>query len=76
MSGISSVREHEHERPRRSLLLRFLPVVWLALSAVWVVVVIVTDRPAWPLAIWIAITIVPVTATERRQRRRADRSPN
>jgi hypothetical protein len=53
---------------RRSIQLRILPFAWLALSASWAVVVFVTDRPAWPLAIWVAGTLGPLAAVERRHR--------
>jgi hypothetical protein len=43
-----------------------LPLVWLATSAIWAAVVLATEYPAWPLAIWIAATIGPLTAIERR----------
>jgi len=40
--------------------------VWLVSSAIWAVVIIVTDQLAWPLALWIAMTVGPITALERR----------
>lgn len=43
----------------RSHSLGALPWLWLAMSLLWLVVVIVTDQPAWPLALWIATTIGP-----------------
>jgi hypothetical protein len=36
------------------------------MSAIWAVVIIATDHPAWPLAIWIAATVGPLTAVGRR----------
>lgn len=47
---------------------RLVPFAWLALSAAWAGVVLVTERPAWPLAIWIAITVGPLTALDGRRR--------
>jgi hypothetical protein len=38
------------------------------MSAMWAVVILVTDALAWPLAIWIATTVGPLTAIERRHR--------
>jgi hypothetical protein len=57
---------------RRSTLRRVLPWAWLALSAVWAAVVVVTDSSAWPLALWIATTIGPLIALERRAREEPD----
>jgi hypothetical protein len=56
------------EPDRRSTLLRALPFAWLALSAAWAAVIFVTDQMAWPLALWIATTVGPLTAIERRRR--------
>lgn len=38
-----------------------LPWLWLAMSLAWAVVIFVTDQLAWPLALWIATTVGPVT---------------
>lgn len=38
-----------------------LPWLWLAMSMLWAVVIIVTDQLAWPLALWIATTVGPLT---------------
>ncbi len=51
---------------RRAQLLNALPWLWLGLSAVWAVVIIVTDQVAWPLALWIATTVGPLTALKTR----------
>ncbi len=44
---------------------RAVPWLWLALSALWAVVIIVTDLAAWPLALWIATTLGPLTYLQR-----------
>ena len=44
---------------------RAVPWLWLALSALWAVVIIVTDLVAWPLALWIATTLGPLTYLQR-----------
>jgi energy-coupling factor transporter transmembrane protein EcfT len=44
---------------------RLIPYLWLATTLAWLVVVVVTDQPAWQLAIWIVTAIVPITALER-----------
>ncbi|MEM9517320.1 MAG: hypothetical protein AAGA42_20905 [Actinomycetota bacterium] len=36
------------------------------MSAAWAVVIIVTDQLAWPLALWIATTVGPLTALATR----------
>lgn len=51
---------------RRTHVLKALPWLWLGLSAVWVVVIFVTDQVAWPLALWIATTVGPLTALRTR----------
>ena len=43
-----------------------LPRLWLGLSVAWAVVIFVTDQPAWPLALWIATTVGPLTALKAR----------
>jgi hypothetical protein len=40
---------------------RAIPWLWLAMSLSWAVVIIVTDQLAWPLALWIATTVGPLT---------------
>lgn len=49
---------------------RAIPFLWLALSMAWAVVILVTDQLAWPLALWIATTLGPLTALQARSRRR------
>ncbi len=46
--------------------LQLLAFAWLALSVVWAGVIIVTDALAWPLALWIATTLGPLTLLRRR----------
>jgi hypothetical protein len=60
----------------RSTLRRALPFAWLALSAAWAGVILITDRVAWPLALWIATTVGPLTALDRRSRRTTSTDPN
>lgn len=50
----------------RSRLARILPFLWLGLSVVWAAVIVVTDHIAWPLALWIATTVGPLTALQSR----------
>ncbi|MEM8705198.1 MAG: hypothetical protein AAGE98_01995 [Actinomycetota bacterium] len=51
-----------------------VPSLWLGLSTAWAVVIFVTDQPAWPLALWTAITLGPLAALGTRPdpRRRND----
>jgi len=51
---------------RRAHLLNALPWLWLGMSAAWVVVIFITDQLAWPLALWIATTVGPLTALKTR----------
>lgn len=30
--------------------------IWLGLAAAWLIVLIITDLPVWPLAIWLALS--------------------
>lgn len=46
--------------------MRVIPWIWLALSAIWLVVIFVTDVPAWPLVIWIATTLGLLAALRSR----------
>lgn len=50
----------------RARLVNALPWLWLGMSAVWAVVIFATDHLAWPLALWIATTVGPLTALETR----------
>lgn len=45
----------------RSRLRKALPWLWLAMSVLWAGVIFVTDQLAWPLALWIATTVGPLT---------------
>ena len=54
---------------RRTHVLRALPWLWLGLSAGWAIVIFATDQLAWPLALWIATTLGPLTARTKRQER-------
>jgi hypothetical protein len=46
--------------------LQLLAFGWLALSLVWAGVIIVTDELAWPLALWVATTLGPLTLLRSR----------
>ena len=50
------------DRRSRARLTSALPWLWLALSAFWAVIIFTTDQLAWPLALWIATTLGPLTA--------------
>jgi hypothetical protein len=52
--------------PSRRRNLRPLVFAWLALSVCWAGVIIVTDALAWPLALWIATTLGPLTMVRSR----------
>ncbi|KAA3636432.1 MAG: hypothetical protein DWP92_09520 [Armatimonadetes bacterium] len=47
---------------------RLLPWLWLGFSMAWAVVIFVTDQLAWPLAMWIATTVGPLTYLQTRSR--------
>lgn len=44
-----------------SRLRKAVPWLWLSMSLAWAVVIIVTDEFAWPLALWVATTLGPLT---------------
>ncbi|MFZ0014473.1 MAG: hypothetical protein WAL25_10210 [Acidimicrobiia bacterium] len=44
-----------------------IPWLWLAVSLAWAIVIIVTDHLAWPLALWIATTVGPLTYLSRQR---------
>ncbi len=52
----------DDELPR---LLRLVPLIWIALSLAWAIVIVVTDRPAWALALWVAANLGPLAALDR-----------
>lgn len=33
-----------------------LALIWLGLAAAWLIVLIISDLPVWPLAVWLALT--------------------
>lgn len=43
---------------------RIVPWLWLALTLSWGVIIAVTNRPAWELALWIAATLGPLTSLD------------
>ena len=47
-----------------SWIVRIVPVVWLAVTFAWAVVIVVTDRPAWEPALWIAATLGPLASLD------------
>ena len=51
---------------RRTRLVNALPWLWLGMSAAWAVVIFTTDQLAWPLALWVATTVGPLTAIKTR----------
>ena len=53
-------------------LLDALPWMWLGLSALWAIVIFVTDQVGTPLALWVATTLGPLSVLERRKRARKD----
>ena len=56
----------KRDRRSRTRLTTALPWLWLALSALWAVIIVTTDQLAWPLALWIATTLGPLTALRTR----------
>lgn len=60
------------DRNSRAQLTTALPWLWLALSALWAVIILTTDQLAWPLALWIATTLGPLTALRTRRSHSAE----
>jgi hypothetical protein len=60
------------DRSSRARLTTTLPWLWLALSAFWAVIILTTDQLAWPLALWVATTLGPLTALRSRLSRSAE----
>lgn len=52
-------------RPQRRPL-DALALTWLALPVAWSIVILLTDQLAWPIALWIATTVGPLTWFKRR----------
>jgi hypothetical protein len=55
----------------RGRLRKVVPWLWLAMSLAWAVVIIVTDELAWPLALWVATTVGPLTCLTRSEPNRS-----
>ena len=51
---------------------RTIALFWVALSAFWAVVIFMTDQLAWPLALWIATTVGPMTRWASKKTESAD----
>ena len=66
---------NQPEHGSRSRWFRLLPWAWLVLSAIWAVVIFVTDQVGWGLALWVATTLGPLAALEQR-RRNAEPAPS
>jgi hypothetical protein len=69
MNITTETTAHSGDDPARPAALRALPWLWLALTAIWLAVVIVAELPAWTLAIWIATTVGSVTMLQARLKR-------
>jgi hypothetical protein len=61
---------HEPVGDQRHWTRRAIPLLWLAMSMVWAVEILITDQLAWPLALWIATTLGPLTALQARNNRK------
>ena len=59
-----TLRRHIRERPH--VIQGAIPFLWIVLSMAWAVVILVTDQLAWPLALWIATTVGPLTTLQNR----------
>jgi len=53
---------------------RTIALFWLVLSATWAVVIFATDQLAWPLALWIATTVGPLTRWASKKSKSVDES--
>ena len=62
----------KRDRSSRARITTALPWLWLVLSALWAMVIFTTDQLAWPLALWIAATLGPLTALRSRLNRSAE----
>ncbi len=62
----------KRDRNSRARLTTALPWLWVTLSALWAVIIFTTDQLAWPLALWIATTLGPLTALRSRLNRSAE----
>ena len=51
---------------RRTRTGKALPWMLLGLSAAWLLLIVVTDQPAWPLAVSIAATLAQLAARNAR----------
>jgi uracil-DNA glycosylase len=56
---------NSHDLNRRRAI-RALPWLWVSLSAFWAIVILVTGQLAWPLALWTATTLGPLSMVQTR----------
>lgn len=50
---------------RSALLTKLIPIVFVATAALWLVVILITEFPAWTLAVYVALGIPVVQRFSR-----------
>ncbi len=54
-SAYGARKQHDPEQIR--LLTKLFPIAFVATAALWLVVILITDFPAWTLAVYVALAI-------------------
>lgn len=44
---------------------KLLPIAFVAIAALWLVVIVITDVPAWPLPVYVALGIPAIQRLSR-----------
>jgi Flp pilus assembly protein TadB len=50
---------------KSDLLTKLLPIAFVATAALWLVVILITDFPAWTLAVYVAVAIPVILRLSR-----------
>lgn len=58
---------------KSDLLTKLIPIAFVATAALWLVVILITDLPAWPLPVYVALGI---PAMQRFSRSDKNNQPN
>ena len=58
-------REKQHDPEQSDLLTKLFPIAFVATGALWLVVILITDFPAWTLVVYVAVAIPVIQRLSR-----------
>jgi len=58
-------RENNMTQSKSDLLTKLFPIAFVATAALWLVVILITDFPAWTLAVYVALGIPAIQRFSR-----------